>query len=308
MEQTSQFWDKSFKEVADYLDENKQKRLKNRLTKLLQDIEKIETKETKTTTRKRKGMQEEPETPIKRIKKSSDGDCGGDGEGLISYLNDGQWKELLREEFSKPYFQALEQKLAEEKKTYGEDNIFPCDAELFAALNETPFENVKAVIIGQDPYFRKGQAHGLCFSVKKGVKVPASLNRIYLELVDDPKVPNFTKKLSHGYLISWAKQGVLMLNASLSVREGKPNSHAKFGWLDFTDKIIQLVNDRLSGVVFLLWGGFAQKKCGMVDTDKHHVLSCPHPSPMSGNGWKQNRHFSRCNELLEAQGKEPIDW
>jgi len=227
--------------------------------------------------------------------------------GLLSFLNDGKWKELLAPEFEKSYFKQIETFLENEKKAHGANNIYPPDADIFNALNSTPFDSVKVVILGQDPYFRRGQAHGMAFSVRKGVTVPPSLSRMYTELEEDPEIKGF-KRPKHGCLQEWAQQGVLMINATLTVREGKPNSHEKCGWQTFTDAIIKCLNAHKPGVIYLLWGGFAQKKGKIVDTKKNHVLTAAHPSPMSGNAWKGNRHFSKANRLLKETGQEEINW
>eukprot|EP01087_Luapelamoeba_hula_P006368 TRINITY_DN1644_c0_g1_i2.p1 TRINITY_DN1644_c0_g1~~TRINITY_DN1644_c0_g1_i2.p1 ORF type:complete len:385 (-),score=101.96 TRINITY_DN1644_c0_g1_i2:118-1272(-) len=232
-------------------------------------------------------------------------DAGAATGGLIDYLDEGKWKELLAPEFSKPYFKGIEKFLAEEEKTYGADNILPPKHEIFSALNSTPFDQVRVVILGQDPYFRVGQAHGLAFSVRRGVKIPPSLNRMYNELLAD--IPGFVKP-KHGYLQEWAEQGVLMFNATLTVREGKANTHEKCGWQTFTDAIIKCLNKNASGIVFLLWGGFAQKKGKIIDKSKHHVLEGAHPSPMAGAAWNGCKHFSKANALLTKAGKAPINW
>jgi len=168
-----------------------------------------------------------------------------------------------------------------------------------------PFDKVKVVIIGQDPYFNPGQAHGLCFSVKKGVAIPPSLRTIYAEL--ESSIPGF-KKPKHGYLENWARQGILMLNATLTVQKGKPNSHAKCGWQTFTDRVIELLNSKKKNLIFLLWGGFAQKKGKVIDAEKHHVFSSPHPSPMGGPGFKGSGCFSTTNKTLKEMGETVIDW
>jgi len=213
----------------------------------------------------------------------------------------------LAAEFDKPYFKQIEVFLTGEHAQHGVANIYPPENEIFNTLNSTPFDEVKVVILGQDPYFRKGQAHGLAFSVRKGVAVPPSLNRIYNELLEDPEIKGF-KKPKHGCLQEWANQGVLMLNATLTVREGKANAHEKCGWQTFTDAVIKCLNDNKTGVIYLLWGGFAQKKGKIVDTKKNHVLTAAHPSPMSGSAWNGNRHFSKTNKLLRDMGKDEINW
>ncbi|ELR22035.1 uracilDNA glycosylase [Acanthamoeba castellanii str. Neff] len=227
---------------------------------------------------------------------------GGGGGGIVEALVDDGWKELLSSEFEKPYFKKILQFVEGEKK---KTMVHPPDHEVLNAFNYTPFDQVKVVIIGQDPYMRQGQAHGVCFSVKKGVKIPPSLKTIYNELSTDIK--GF-KAPNHGYLEKWARQGVLMINATLTVNEGKANSHEKCGWQTFTDRVLALVNEKKEGVVFLLWGGFAIKKAKDVNKKRHHVLEAAHPSPLAGGKFLGCKHFSKCNELLEQMGKEPIDW
>jgi len=212
------------------------------------------------------------------------------------------WKALLQDEFAKPYFPLIRQFILNEKAKC--KKVFPPGTLIFNAFNLTPFSSLKVVIIGQDPYHGAGQAHGLCFSVPKGVKPPPSLANIYKELKTDVgfAIPN------HGNLESWAKQGVLLLNASLTVNEGEANSHAGCGWQTFTDAVIKAISEQGSGIVFLLWGRFAQQKETLIDVTKHHVLKAGHPSPLSVNLFLGCRHFSKTNELLIAQGKSVIDW
>jgi uracil-DNA glycosylase len=212
------------------------------------------------------------------------------------------WKALLQDEFAKPYFPLIRQFILNEKAKG--KKVFPPGGLIFNAFNLTPFNSLKVVIIGQDPYHRVGQAHGLCFSVPHGVKPPPSLVNIYKELKTDVgfQIP------SHGNLESWAKQGVLLLNASLTVNEGEANSHAGCGWQTFTDAVIKTISEQGNGIIFLLWGRFAQQKEALIDTQKHHVLKAGHPSPFSVNLFLGCRHFSKTNELLSAQGKSVIDW
>jgi len=198
---------------------------------------------------------------------------------LLKHLHEKSWLKALQNEFTKPYFKELDKFVANAYRA-SPGAIYPKQEDIFNALNTTPLHKVKCVIIGQDPYFNKGEAHGLCFSVQKGVAVPRSLNTIYHELEDDPEVKDFTRRPKHGYLESWAQQGVLMLNATLTVEHRKPNSHAKSGWQEFTDAVIKVVDEKLKGVVFMLWGGFAQRKCKILENETHHVLEAPHPSPM----------------------------
>jgi uracil-DNA glycosylase len=215
---------------------------------------------------------------------------------------DESWKKLLIDEFSLPYFYSLKQFLVEEKKQYV---IFPPGPFIFAAFNITPLESVKVVILGQDPYHGKGQAHGLCFSVPHGITPPPSLINIFKEIRDDLGIP----VPAHGNLQSWAEQGVLLLNATLTVRANQPGSHQNKGWEMFTDTVIRKLSLEREGLVFLLWGKFAQAKEYLIDTDKHHILKSAHPSPYSANaGFFGCRHFSKTNEILKKQGKKEINW
>ena len=212
------------------------------------------------------------------------------------------WLEPLSEEFKKPYYRSLYEKVIEEYKTYP---VFPPSDEIFNAFNYTPLSKVKCVIIGQDPYHNVGQAHGLCFSVKPEVDIPPSLANIYKELHSDIgfKIPE------HGYLKKWADQGVLMLNAVLTVRAHQANSHQGIGWEQFTDAAIRILNQQDRPIVYLLWGAPAQKKAAKVDNPKHLLLKAPHPSPLSAyRGFFGCRHFSKAKEFLISNGMEPIDW
>lgn len=194
---------------------------------------------------------------------------------------------------------------AELKSEYANKTIFPKPTDIFAAFNMTPFDKIKVVIIGQDPYHGPNQAHGLCFSVQPEIKIPPSLKNIYKELESDLGIvmPN------HGHLTSWAEQGVLMLNALLTVENGKPMAHKNLGWEQFTDHVIDLINEKKENVVFMLWGAPAHKKAKNVDTTKHYVLKTVHPSPLSSyRGYFGCKHFSMCNEFLKAKGLAPIDW
>ncbi len=207
------------------------------------------------------------------------------------------WKEALREEFEKPYMKELGDFLRSEKAAGKE--IYPPGPLIFNALNSTPLDRVKVVVIGQDPYHGPGQAHGLCFSVQPGVATPPSLVNIYKEL----------KRAAHGYLQYWADQGVLLLNTSLTVERGNAGSHAGKGWQMFTDKVIEAVSAHQPHLVFLLWGAHAQSKERLIDTSKHLALRSPHPSPLSAHrGFIGNGHFSRTNKFLEQHGMTPIDW
>ena len=211
------------------------------------------------------------------------------------------WKEALKDEFLSPYFENLKAKLIISKK-YA--TVFPPSNLIFNAFNLTPFDKVKVVILGQDPYHGDNQAMGLSFSVPKGVKIPPSLINIYKEIYDDVGIiePN------SGDLTYWAKQGVLLLNASLSVEKGKPNSHKDFGWHLFSDAVIKKISDEKNGVIFLLWGNFAKNKANLIDQNKHFILTAPHPSPLARGGFFGCKHFSKTNEILKKLGKSPIDW
>lgn len=213
------------------------------------------------------------------------------------------WKAALQAEFEQPYMKELGAFLRSEKAAG--KIIYPPGPLIFNALNSTPVDRVRAVILGQDPYHGAGQAHGLCFSVQPGVAPPPSLQNIYKELKRDLNldIPR------HGYLQHWADQGVLMLNTSLTVEQGMAGSHAKMGWQRLTDRIIEVVSERCSNVVFMLWGAHAQSKARLIDPSKHLLLKSVHPSPLSAHrGFIGNGHFSRANQFLKQQGKEPIDW
>jgi len=216
---------------------------------------------------------------------------------------DASWKEVLQNEFSKSYFQEIVAFLKIEK-AQGKI-IYPPGSLIFNAFNTTPFDKVKVVLLGQDPYHGPGQAHGLCFSVQNGIAMPPSLVNIYKELHDDvgiaiPKTGNLTH---------WAEQGVFLLNASLTVRAGDAMSHSKIGWATFTDAVIKIISTQKKNIVFLLWGRFAQDKQSLIDETKHHVLKAAHPSPLSAsNGFFGCRHFSKTNNFLMKDGLDPIDW
>jgi uracil-DNA glycosylase len=213
------------------------------------------------------------------------------------------WKELLKDEFTKTYFLQIVSHLKTEKATNA--TVYPQGSMIFNAFEKTSFSKLKVVIIGQDPYHGPGQAHGLSFSVPDGVQCPPSLQNIFKELNKDIGLP-IPKT---GNLTAWAEQGVLLLNASLTVRANEPASHAKIGWTLFTDAIIRKISDKKQSVVFLLWGRFAQEKQGLIDETKHHVLKAAHPSPFSvEKGFYGCKHFSRTNELLMRDGIDPIDW
>ncbi len=213
------------------------------------------------------------------------------------------WRDALAGEFDKPYMRELQQFLASEK-AQGKQ-IYPDDCHWFSALETTPLEDVKVVILGQDPYHQPGQAHGLCFSVMPDIKVPPSLVNIYKELYSDLNI----EPVDHGFLESWAKQGVLLLNSVLTVEQGAAGAHQGKGWELFTDKIIRTVNERCENVVFLLWGGYAQKKGESIDRERHCVLEAPHPSPLSSyRGFFGCQHFSKANHYLEINQRQPIRW
>lgn len=212
------------------------------------------------------------------------------------------WKEVLWEDFRSPYFSELKSFLVEEKKHY---TVYPPGRLIFNAFNHTPFARVKVVILGQDPYHGKGQAHGLCFSVPHGIPPPPSLVNVFKELHADLGLP----VPGHGNLEPWANQGVLLVNATLTVRAGQAGSHQNRGWETFTNRVIEKISDQKQGVVFLLWGRYAQAKESMIDGQKHLVLKAPHPSPFSAhNGFFGCRHFSRTNAFLEEQGMDRINW
>ncbi len=213
------------------------------------------------------------------------------------------WKSRLASEFSQPYMVALRQFLLERKRQGAV--IYPPGDLIFNALNSTPFEDVKVVILGQDPYHGPGQAHGLCFSVKESVALPPSLVNIYKELSNDLGVePPASGNLQH-----WAEQGVLLLNAVLTVERGQAGAHQNKGWERFTDRVVGLLNESHDPIVFLLWGSYAMKKGAVIDRNRHLVLTAPHPSPLSAHrGFFGCRHFSKANEWLERHGRNPIDW
>ena len=214
------------------------------------------------------------------------------------------WKAVLKDEFGKPYFQQIVTFLKTEKAAG--KTIYPPGPLIFNAFNQTPFGKLKVVILGQDPYHGQGQAHGLSFSVQNGVKPPPSLINIFKEIHADIGV---AMPQQYGNLSRWAEQGVLLLNAALTVRANEPFSHAKFGWAEFTDAVISRISDEKSSVVFLLWGKFAQDKQALIDETKHFVLKAAHPSPFSADkGFFGCKHFSKTNELLTKQGLSPIDW
>ncbi len=222
------------------------------------------------------------------------------GDNMVNIGND--WDAILADEWEKPYYKNLRSFL---KKEYSTQRIYPHMNDIFNALKYTSFEDTRVVIIGQDPYHGYGQAHGLCFSVKQGVTPPPSLKNIFKELGDDLGVPI----KSHGELTDWARQGVLLLNAVLTVREGQPTSHKGMGWETFTDRVIDELNKKTTPVVFLLWGAYAQKKAEIITNPIHKKLVSVHPSPLSASrGFFGCRHFSKTNEILEKSGLEAIKW
>ena len=212
------------------------------------------------------------------------------------------WKEVLKDEFSQPYFQSLATFLKNEKAAG--KTIYPPGSLIFNAFDTTPFDEVKVLLLGQDPYHNPGQAMGLSFSVPRTMPKPPSLRNVYNELNTDLglTVPN------HGDLTKWAKQGVLLLNAMLTVEKNKPRSHQKIGWQTFTDAVIRKLSNEKENIVFMLWGGFAKKKAALIDGGKHLILQAAHPSPLAGTAFLNNKHFSQANEYLQANGKTPIDW
>ena len=234
---------------------------------------------------------------------------------MITPKIDPSWLEVLRPQFEAPYFAQLKEFLVAERQQYV---CYPNGGDIFAAFHRTPFDKVKVVILGQDPYHEPGQAHGLAFSVQPGVQIPPSLQNIYKEIVDDMHVPypnsGFLERwasipLTSGNLTGWADQGVLLLNATLTVRAHQAGSHQHKGWEQFTDAAISALAQQREGLVFLLWGSFAINKAQFIDRSRHHVLTAPHPSPLSAyRGFFGCRHFSQCNAILQSQGLAPIDW
>lgn len=213
------------------------------------------------------------------------------------------WEKQLHKELDAPYFESLMEFVAKE---YTKFSCYPSKDKIYAAFNHTPFDDVKVVIIGQDPYHGDGQANGLCFSVSEGVAIPPSLQNIYKELITDVEI----NPPKNGCLEHWARQGVLLLNATLTVRAHEAGSHQKQGWEQFTNSVISTLSEKHKNLVFLLWGGFAKKKGAKIDTSKHLVLTSGHPSPLSANRgyWFGNQHFSKTNDYLLKQGKTPIAW
>lgn len=216
---------------------------------------------------------------------------------------DESWKKELSEEFKQPYFKEIAEFLKQEKKAG--KTIYPAGPNIFNAFNTTPFDEVKVVILGQDPYHNPGQAHGLAFSVQKGTPPPPSLVNIFKEIHEDMDLPI----PSHGNLEHWARQGVLLLNAALTVEAHKPMSHSKIGWHHFTNDVIRIISDHKEHVVFMLWGGFAKSKQELINKKKHLILTAAHPSPLSAhNGFFGCKHFSKANKWLKEHHLDPIDW
>lgn len=212
------------------------------------------------------------------------------------------WQEVLQVEFDKPYFESL---VSFVKQEYASNTIFPPAGQIFNAFNTCPFNNVKVVILGQDPYHGPGQAHGLCFSVNDGIQFPPSLQNIFKEITSDLGIP--TPKT--GNLTRWAEQGVLLLNATLTVRASQAGSHQGKGWEEFTDAVIKTISEKTENVVFILWGSYAIKKKSLINASKHCILTAPHPSPLSSyRGFFGCKHFSQTNTYLTSKGKTPIEW
>lgn len=222
-------------------------------------------------------------------------------QSLNPQINE-SWKIVLQDEFASPYFQELTSFLREEKKKY---QIFPAGQQIFSAFNHTPFNRVKVVILGQDPYHGPGQAHGLCFSVPEGIPHPPSLINIFKEIESDLGIP----VPASGNLTGWAEQGVLLINAILSVRANAPASHQNKGWEKFTDAVIRNLSEKRKNLIFLLWGNYAQAKESLIDGNRHYILKAAHPSPLSAHrGFFGCRHFSKTNEILAELGLNEIDW
>ncbi len=221
---------------------------------------------------------------------------------MISTKIGNDWDTLLKNEFNKKYFLDMIALLEED---YNTKTIYPKKGDIFNAFKLTSFEDTKVVILGQDPYIRENQAHGLSFSVQNGQKVPPSLKNIYKEINTDLGI---SIDISKGDLTKWCKEGVLLLNAILTVEEGKSNSHKDYGWSTFTDNVIKLLNNRKEPIIFLLWGNFAIKKSSLITNDKHFILTAKHPSPLARGGFFDCKHFSKTNNILTSLGKTTIDW
>lgn len=217
---------------------------------------------------------------------------------------DSSWKNILREEFQKPYFEKIKSFLEQERQNWS--IIYPKWSDTFNSFNQTPFDSIKVVILWQDPYHGEGEAHWLCFSVQDEIRIPPSLRNIFKELVTD--IPWFVLPVS-GNLLAWAKQGVFLLNATLTVRKDTPNSHKDVGWQQFTDAVIKKISDKKEHIVFILWWAYAQSKIDLINQDKHLILQSPHPSPFSAHKWFFGcKHFSKTNEYLSVHWKKEINW
>lgn len=225
---------------------------------------------------------------------------------LVSYIKDAGWASALKEELQKDYFKDLEVLLQKDYKKGVQ--VFPPKDLIFNAFNKTPLDQVKVVILGQDPYHDDGQAMGMSFSVPDGIRLPPSLKNIYKELVNDKNIKNFNVEPNTGCLEKWAERGVLLINATLTVEAHKPNSHAKYGWQTFTDNVIRIISSECLGVVFVLWGNFAHKKEKLIDSSRHSVIKTAHPSPLSFNKWLGCKCFSNVNAQLKKWNKEEINW
>lgn len=266
--------------------------------------------ETKKTEKKEKGIQKgkSPLAPVQNLKQTKLSffkQQKDDGNWNIKdFLYDKEWKNLLEDEFEQDYFKTIEDTI---KPGYEKDIVRPPKELVFNALNSTKINEIKVVIIGQDPYHDDNQAHGLAFSVPKGIKIPPSLRNIFIELKND--IPSFEKNESlGGCLQKWTKEGVFLLNAFLTVEAHKAGSHAKIGWDKFTDKVISLISEKNDGCAFLLWGAFAQKKELLIDTERHKILKCAHPSPFSVTKFFNSKCFSGANDFLKSKNKEEINW
>ncbi|XP_061185630.1 uracil-DNA glycosylase-like [Saccostrea echinata] len=267
------------------------------------DTAKRQKLDTKNVDKSPKRKQAKQKKSVVTSKKSDSGAVGS--FSLRDLISNEKWRKALSEEMDKDYIKELQTKVADHYKKG--DSVFPRKDLIFNALNMTPLDQIKVVILGQDPYHDDGQAMGLSFSVPKGVKVPPSLVNIYKELEKDPDIKGF-KTPDHGNLESWAKNGVLLLNATLTVTAHQPNSHAKYGWQKLTDAIIHLVSEECAGVIFILWGGFAHKKEKLINQKKHAVIKTAHPSPLSFGKFINCQCFSKANSELKKFKKDPVNW
>jgi len=277
---------------------------KKREDELLEPKSSPAAKKAKTSPAKLKSSPVASKAPVGiQLGNSTSAEDPGPSNTLSVLLNDEGWRSAVGKEFNKPYFKKLVTTYEAEKKKSVQ--IFPPEAEIFSAFDVTPFDKVRVVILGQDPYHDNGQGHGLCFSVKHGIQTPPSLRNMYTELIDD--IPGFTRP-AHGNLMHWAEQGVFLLNATLTVQAHKANSHKDWGWQEFTDAVIKAISSKKENVVFLLWGGFAKKKGKVINRMKHHVIECAHPSPLSVTKWRGCKVFSKTNAFLKKKGMPEIDW